>query len=417
MKNIINKNRAYFDKNMYIKICGKKAIVYSDLLQVLLVTNDSFAEQLHFFQNNVRFGEIIKFDYRNEFINNLVTNKLLFFNKKDFYLKRNKVKVKFSTHKSKRKINYFYLHLTRKCNLACEYCYNKEILNKDSNLSFDEWVKVIDKLNLDSDSHVVLTGGEVLMRNDLVDICKYISKYKCFLEILTNGILLDKQMEVLDYVNDIVISMDSMDNKYTVRKNTKVDKLISNLKQIDHKYKDKILIRSVLTKFNQDQIEQMKTFVNEELGFRLIINDLVPTCFSDFSMMSNKKITTLDCDLKNVSFSRCTACKETIAIDSNGDIYPCQALIKKELKIGNIFEKVLIKTINKSSIAKSFDAFSLDQINECNNCNIKYICGGGCRAIAFNLYNDCFAYNKDMCKLFKNNIDNRLRIITGIDYE
>lgn len=87
--------------------------------------------------------------------------------------------------------------ITPRCNMNCKHCLffqnnEKEIQNE---LSTDQVFNIID--NLSKESHlkaIWLSGGEPLLRKDIVDICKKISDYGIKPSLSTNGILLDKKL-------------------------------------------------------------------------------------------------------------------------------------------------------------------------------------------------------------------------------
>jgi radical SAM protein with 4Fe4S-binding SPASM domain len=411
---IFNKKHVFFDKNLYIKKHGDKYVVYSDKLQKILVVNHNFAQQLITFCEQVKFGEKIKYEVNNEFISILENKGIIYFDKKDYNSRVKYVENKLKFTVKKLDLQYFYLHLTQKCNLNCEYCYNKDNLNKREDLSLEKWKLIIDKLSLNSKSVAILTGGEVFIRKDLDKIIEYLKNTGCRVEILTNGTLLNRNIKILETIDQMIVSLDTINQNYNIRKNTIKYNIIENLKSVPERYKNKIVIRSVLTKYNENDILKTKDFVENILGMKHITNDLVPCTFDDFKNMSEKYIEYSDCNAKSISYSACTACTKTIALDSNGDIYPCQTLIKNEFKIGNILKDDIYKQILKTKIYRNFKKFTLDNVKNCNKCNIKYICGGGCRAIAYNLYKNINHCNEAMCDKYRNVIDENLKKIVGL---
>jgi MoaA/NifB/PqqE/SkfB family radical SAM enzyme len=57
--------------------------------------------------------------------------------------------------------------------------------------------------------HVVLTGGEPLMHNDLSALCNFFSEQQIHLTLLTTGLLLQRRAEeVATFFDDIIISLD-----------------------------------------------------------------------------------------------------------------------------------------------------------------------------------------------------------------
>ena len=92
-----------------------------------------------------------------------------------------------------RKIDSLRISLTQKCNLKCPYCHKEGQADSEKEISLAE----IDKLavaarNLGID-RVKLTGGEPLLRKDVVEIVSALKK-RGFSDIsmVTNGVLLEK---------------------------------------------------------------------------------------------------------------------------------------------------------------------------------------------------------------------------------
>ncbi|OGO22528.1 MAG: hypothetical protein A2144_02215 [Chloroflexi bacterium RBG_16_50_9] len=76
------------------------------------------------------------------------------------------------------------LELTYRCNLRCAHCYI-DITEKDE-LSFDEWRKILDQLKAAGTLYLLLTGGEISVRRDFLDIAAYARQNGFFLALLTN---------------------------------------------------------------------------------------------------------------------------------------------------------------------------------------------------------------------------------------
>jgi cyclic pyranopterin phosphate synthase len=118
-----------------------------------------------------------------------------------------------------REIEYLRLSVTNKCNLNCSYCKRSDDADGEI-ITFNEIEKIVDLFSKLGIKKIRLTGGEPLIREDILEIislCK--NKYGVKdVALTTNGILLaNKSNELknagLDRVN---ISIDSLDSaKYT----------------------------------------------------------------------------------------------------------------------------------------------------------------------------------------------------------
>lgn len=87
--------------------------------------------------------------------------------------------------------------ITPRCNMFCKHCLFYQNGEKEMNkeLSTEEMYKIIDNIAKDKEVNAIwLSGGEPLLRKDIVDICKKISSYNIKPSISTNGILLTDKL-------------------------------------------------------------------------------------------------------------------------------------------------------------------------------------------------------------------------------
>ena len=90
------------------------------------------------------------------------------------------------------KPHWIYISLLHKCNLKCSMCGVSKILRKHE-LSFKEIKKILDEVaSWKADSRIQLTGGEPLLRKDIFKIIKYSTSLKLITELVSNGVLINK---------------------------------------------------------------------------------------------------------------------------------------------------------------------------------------------------------------------------------
>ena len=87
--------------------------------------------------------------------------------------------------------------ITPKCNMNCKHCLfyqnNKKGLTKE--ISTEDAYKIIDNISRDkSVTAIWLSGGEPLLRKDIVEICQYITNRNIVPSLSTNGILLTPEL-------------------------------------------------------------------------------------------------------------------------------------------------------------------------------------------------------------------------------
>lgn len=108
------------------------------------------------------------------------------------------------------------IFLTGKCNLKCPYCFADDFVNKDcSEISLENFNKVVDFLKKEGPARVGLIGGEPLLYphlNEVLETLKNDEKIEG-VTVYTNGIALDKYIENLSHSKiALLINCNSPDN-------------------------------------------------------------------------------------------------------------------------------------------------------------------------------------------------------------
>ena len=106
-----------------------------------------------------------------------------------------------------------------KCPLACRYCHNVELLEDDTQWSFDKIKKEIDS-SVDFLDAVVISGGEPLMQIDaIIEIFQYVRTLGLKTKLDTSGIYPENVKKLLD-LN--LLDFVSLDVKTTFSKYKKI---------------------------------------------------------------------------------------------------------------------------------------------------------------------------------------------------
>ncbi len=91
------------------------------------------------------------------------------------------------------------LALTYRCNNACAHCYNARPRN-DPELGTDEWKRILDRLWQIGIPHIVFTGGEPTLRDDLPELIAHAERNGQITGINTNG----RRLKDMAYVQRLV---------------------------------------------------------------------------------------------------------------------------------------------------------------------------------------------------------------------
>jgi len=309
-----------------------------------------------------------------------------------------------------------YLHITQRCNLNCVYCYDKNNIGKKEDMSTEQWRYIILELSKKGFDYIVLTGGECMLRADVEDLISYAKGLDLKVHLMSNGTipLNDRMLELLDYVD---ISLDSINPKKNelTRRGSQTSQIIEQLVSYDAKYRTKISIKPVVGKINEGSYSELEEFFLSN-GFLSVspmpwepIDKYHVDTYPD--RIRTRKKHKFDAFRK---VNKCNACYEVIAVDADGIIYPCQALIREEYKIASIFEDGWVDAIRNSNLTKVF------MVNEtfskyCKKCMYRYLCGGPCKAVSYNVTGALSEIMPEYCKLAKNECDDYLKTISFIE--
>ena len=69
-------------------------------------------------------------------------------------------------------ISKIILEITNKCNLKCKYCCMDSNLQEKDLITKEEYFNIINKLVFLDPKHIVISGGEPMLRDDIIDIVK-----------------------------------------------------------------------------------------------------------------------------------------------------------------------------------------------------------------------------------------------------
>ncbi|WP_133014613.1 GTP 3',8-cyclase MoaA [Clostridium cuniculi] len=183
-----------------------------------------------------------------------------------------------------REIDYLRVSVTDKCNLRCIYCMDEKdnsFLKNDEKLTDDEIYRIVKESSKLGIKKVRITGGEPLVRPDLVKLVSKINSIPGIEEIYltTNGILLADMIDELavNGLKGVNISLDSL-NEERFNKLTRLGKLNKVLEAIDKAIALGIKVKLntvIVNDINKDEIIDFVNITKEkEIDVRFI--ELMP---------------------------------------------------------------------------------------------------------------------------------------------
>jgi uncharacterized protein len=350
------------------------------------------------------------------------------------------------------------LLIAEDCNLSCGYCFaegGEYGKGRTALMPLKTAKAALDFLMKQSSDREFLEvdffGGEPLMNFETVkETVKYgrklEKKYKKKIRftITTNGLALDD--EKIDFINaemsNVVLSLDGREEVHDRMRKTKngggsYALVLENIKKLVERrgHKD-YYIRGTFTRYNTDFANDVFALAAEgfdqisvepviaESGCDYAITEKqLPEVFCEYEKLAKILINReragephinffhfmLDIENGPCAIKRLRGCgcgNEYVAVNSEGDIYPCHQFTSAETqKMGNVFEKKF-NTEKKDEFAKSHIYSKPD----CAECWAKFYCSGGCAANNFTLSQSISKPVKIYCELQKKRLECALAI-------
>lgn len=319
-----------------------------------------------------------------------------------------------------------YLHVSNTCNLSCVGCYSADCnRNRAADSSLENLCHAITVLAQLGVTRLVVSGGEPFLRRDLPDIVRNAREQGMEnIAVLTNGTRCSEKVlaRLAGNVDVISVSFDGANPESAafIRGEQLFDTLVDAVKRIQTAGIHAHMLPTLHARNIQDvpaYIELSKQ-LGCTVGFSLLsgartnLGDLMPSepCLMELAntmvaVARKGEAASID-DAFNPLRAlmvrvRCGAGKHSVSVASDGAVYPCHMLHKPEFALGDAFSD------DASAIANNLSQFtmpSVDEIEGCSSCENRYLCGGGCRARAYDEHG-CMARRDPYCAYYSHAID------------
>lgn len=284
--------------------------------------------------------------------------------------------------------------ITYACNLRCRHCY-QDRADHDNLLSLAEINDIMDQIVDIGGINVALTGGEIFLRKDILDIIEHGVRSKLAIQLFTNGILLDehicRELKKLK-ISRVEISLHSL-NEQAFDDFTQVEgsfqQLMINLETLK-RHGIPFLVKTPITEANVHELEDIERFAKER-GIELKYSPFIiptlsgqshPTSFrigkQEMDLVIKKDIDKKGLNLREVDLTKkdvlpqCGAGTRIVHIDPYGNVYPC--IISNKV-LGSLKNESLRDIWYESDAVKAFRKWIPNAIPEpCHACEKNSIC-------------------------------------------
>jgi len=324
---------------------------------------------------------------------------------------------------------FVYWELTYKCNLNCKHCYAKDRKLKTKELTTQECFRIIDELAELKIFEITFSGGEPLIRKDLLDLIRYANKKGIAVLLTTNGTLINQNtakrlrlaglqaaqvsldgstakthddfrgcngsfLKTIKGIKNLVrnkipVIIATMPTKFNLPEISKILKLAKKLKVQGYRIleckpfgRGKEALKNVITL--KDYKNLLKLIIKERQKLK---NDLFILLSESFAFKTDSRFSK---EINNPLID-CPAGRSMFSIAPDGIVSPCSYFAFAGLTVGNL-KKERIKDIWDNSLfmkkLRQLD-FSKKKNNKiCLSCKYSNKCGRGCRALAYSITKD-----------------------------
>lgn len=296
------------------------------------------------------------------------------------------------------------IYITNACNLKCKHCFMLSGKKLENELTLGDWMKVLTSFKENGGECVTFSGGEPLMFKDFPQIIKHAHDLGLKSTVLSNGLLWSDQLihELAPFINEIQFSLDGVDEDTNskVRGSGHFDKVVDTIV----KFANAGVKTSVATTFTYDNLNENtqtryknlvdlikeKTF-GKDVFFKLS-KKLLPGRDVHFTAEENEKYSAIIKDIEkyvdeNADYENFLAGHTAnlvaincglggISISSDGNVYFCNRINEMET-FGNVIETPMSFFMKKGK--EIHLNTSVDNVIPCKDCELRYICNGGCR--------------------------------------
>ena len=288
-----------------------------------------------------------------------------------------------------RVISTINIELVDYCNLQCIHCYANMDAHKRLFLSQSSFDNIINEIKeIDTSVNIKVSGGEPSLHPDIVDICQAIQTIKpieahklltnltmsenTLLNIIKTGISLQISIYGCSF-NDF--------HRFTRGSQKQYDVILNNLKTISSKYINNSHIVFHVPQYTKESMRSCELFA-DTFGISYHVGGInyIGRAYLNNELLEAKTSLNSDAYTKTLLCNR--ICENSkICILTNGDITPCPFFRaeNKDFVIGNI-NRQRLRDILQSQKLQRFDDLSIDDVEGCKECPLKYVCSGGCSA-------------------------------------
>ena len=274
--------------------------------------------------------------------------------------------------------------ITNRCNLTCTHCCFSAG-KQGEEMTTQKVTEILQKIIKWKPDKITITGGEPLLRNDLLEHLKFLREaFEGTIILATNGTLIHEGniSDIIQYIDRIDISVDGVDEESCrkIRGRGVFGKVLKSVELLKLNGFDSISLSMVLTE-DKEKLEDQFLDLNRKLGTFPVLRRIswIGRALENQKQLTSSQIlyehgAEIKKDEKNMcTYGNCQNLVSKYHIRYDGYVYACQTIEDRKYSLGHIDQ---ISEFNK--ITNNNLMFMIEDLlkfnHKCRQCKVMPFC-------------------------------------------
>lgn len=288
-------------------------------------------------------------------------------------------------------LNKLYLHLTFDCPLRCAHCYARGGERRMDELPPERFTGIVREAIERRFRSVVFTGGEPLVYPRIDQLLSQIQKLdrKGVRFILRSSFafkISDERLSaIFETFDEIVVSVDGGRESHDARRGAgSYELMVTNLERAIALFgSEKIGLAATLSESdrNGEPVESVRALAHRLNIGNVRIRPILPLGRGTGAAQKGNSATCSEELSLPIRFQTRYTCGlgQNLYVEPDGSAYPCYAWAEREKRLGELSRENLGELLDRGELFE-YCAHDVDTNEKCHSCEVRYLCGGICKA-------------------------------------
>lgn len=282
------------------------------------------------------------------------------------------------------------IELLSSCNFQCIHCYIPE--HNCAGFSYGKIIEIFEQLRALGTLRLTLTGGEILIRPEILKIIENARNMGFSVSLLSNASLVTEEIAsklaslYINCFSTTIFSLNCKINDYITGVEGSLASVLNGVSLLK-KHGIPIEIKTPLMRPNKIEYRGLREFCREN-EFRYIVSPMITSKSNGDSSTAELRLNDEEFKIffqevelpKHGNFEPvpfdpdkqpCSSIRQLLSIDCQGNVYPCNSFY---YKVGNVYDHTLQEIWNDSEQYTRLNSMRNADLKECMKCDVRNFC-------------------------------------------